>query len=71
MSASYPIVVPNQPGDDTGHMHVEDRNGVAFVTRYKRSVRAKANRHVGSVSLTKHQQIALRDWLCVRWGIPS
>lgn len=70
-SSVAPIDVPNQPGDDTGRMVVEDNFGAVTITRYKRTKHAKIDWPDSSVVLTKHQQLALRDWLCARWGMPD
>jgi hypothetical protein len=60
------IRVPAQPGTDYAEMVVRNNNGQCGVSINKRSRRGNIA-FGGSVTLSKHQQIALRDWLNERW----
>ena len=64
------IRVPAQPGTDFAVMTLHDRHGQLTIARCGRS-RAGNVYLRGSVELSKYQQIALRDWLCNRWGGPD
>ena len=57
MNGEEVLRVPSQPGTDIGEMIVRENRGCLDIERYD-----------GSVTLSKHQQIALRDWLVKRWG---
>ena len=64
------IRVPAQPGTDYAEMLLYEEHGNLRIAKSKRSNRGIVYPQA-SLTLSKHQQLALRDWLCNRWGGPE
>ena len=68
--SSTTIEVPNCDDPRSGYAVFSEEFGVLTISKCKRSNSGATNVSGGYMTLAKHQQIALRDMLCKRWGTP-